>query len=107
MTIKLLMQNEYDTLLSIQKNNPKLTFQNKGYQYIDRSTLSEDDKAADSKVKEILNNHIEGFVSFDNFLTDKKGELNIRFQYKWDWRFTGVGYITVRELLNGFDENKK
>lgn len=105
MTIELLSQEEYDTLLRIQENHPKLTFQNVGYQYIDRSTLSEEDKKSDDKVREILSNHIKDFTRFDNFLLNKAGELCVRLQYHYDSSFIGVGYITLRELLNGFDSD--
>lgn len=103
MTIELLTPNEYDTLLSIQKDNPKLTFQNIGFQYINRNTFTKEEKEADKQVAEILKKHITGFVRFDNFLYNKKKELRVRFQYHYDSSFTGVGYITLRELLNGFD----
>lgn len=100
MTIEPLSQDEYEKLLLIQIMHSKLTFQNVGYQYIDRSTLSEEDKA-------ILSKHIKRFVEFNNFLLNKKGELTVRFQYCYDSSFTGVGYITLRELLNGFDIEKE
>lgn len=106
MTIELLTQNEYDTLLSIQQNYPKLTFQNNGFEYIDRREFSDAEKTADTKVTEILRNHIKDFVRFDNFTLNKKGEIRARFQYHYDINFTGVGYITLRELLNGFDTQK-
>lgn len=118
MTIELLTQQEYDTLVEIQKNHPKLTFQNKGFEYIDKSTLSDKDVAADTKVANMLKQHIKGFVQFNNFRigTDRisqKEHLCVRFQYGWNadaeirtTAFTGVGYLTFDELLNGFDEEE-
>jgi hypothetical protein len=107
MTIELLSTDEYDTLLRIQKDRPKLTFQNVGYQYIDRSTFSEEDKKADEEVQTILSKHIKDFRKFDNFrVREFSEELVIRFQYHWSAVFAGVGYITLRELLNGFDGNQ-
>lgn len=103
MTIELLSTEEYRDLLNLQEKYPKLTFQNKGYEYIDRDRFSEEDKEADETVKEILSKHIEGFVQFNNFLLNKKGELCVRFQYHYSPAFTGVGYITCRELFYGFD----
>ena len=107
MTLQLLSPDEYNLLLSIQQEYPKLTFQNNGYEYIDKKSFSEEDAQKFAEVTEILKNHIEGFVKFNNFLYDKQNELNVRFQYKWDTSFTGVGYLKVRELLNGFDELDK
>lgn len=109
MTIELLSQFEYDALLDIQKNFPALTFQNEGYQYIDRKKFSEEEKKADEDVTAILKKHIRNFIRFDNFrIREKTGEIVIRFQYVWDPEatgFTGVGYITLRELFKGFDED--
>lgn len=105
MTIKLLTQDEYNTLLSIQQNSPKLTFQNVGYEYINRKEFTEQDNIADKQVTEILKNHIEGFVRFDNFRHNKKNEISVRLQYHYSESFVGVGYVTLRELFMGFDEN--
>lgn len=103
MTITLLPETEYNRLLTIQKMCPKLTFQNNGYEYINRRELNESEKEADKEVHDILKQHIDGFVRFDNFKYNKKNELVVRFQYKYSPSFTGVGYITLRELKDGFD----
>lgn len=101
MTIKLLTQEEYDKLLDIQQKCPKLTFENKGYEYIDRRLFSEEEVEYYRQVSVILREHIKDFVRFDNFRMTT-GELVIRFQYHYDISFTGVGYIKAIELLNGF-----
>lgn len=46
---------------------------------------------------------IDVTVSFSNFCLDKNGELSLRVQYHYDPSFTGVGYVLLSELLNGFD----
>lgn len=102
MTIDPLSQEEYDTLLSIQQKCPKLTFQNVGYQYIDRSTFTEQEQSYDRQVSDLLKKHIHDFIRFDNFLVSNK-ELTVRIQYHWTPAFTGVGYIKLAELLNGFE----
>lgn len=104
MTITLLTQQEYDTLIQIQKQFPALTFQNEGYEYINRTKFTLEERAADSTVASILHEHIKHFVRFDNFRIRKDGELTVRFQYHWSDSFTGVGYLSVRELLHGFDK---
>lgn len=116
MTIELLTQEEYNMLISIQKEHPNLTFQNQGYQYVDKSKFTEADKIAFDKVTNLLRKNIKGFIEFNNFKigTDKISkakEVCLRFQYNWGAdtagvHFTGVGYLTLREFLNGFDENK-
>lgn len=103
MTIHLLTQEEYDRLLDIQSRYPKLTFQNNGYEYINRRSFSEEEIAADKEVSDMLSKHIDGFVRFDNFRITSLGELTIRFQYHWVQHFTGVGYLKLTELLSGFE----
>lgn len=112
MTIDLITQEQYNILLNIQKNHKILTFQNKGYEYIDKSKLTESDKEAIKEIESILNSHIKGFYNFNNFLFSKDNELRIRFQYNWNYdnnigSFKGVGYILLDELLNGFRDNGK
>ncbi len=40
MTIELLSEREYDTLKGYYANYPKLTFQNSGYEYIDKHIIN-------------------------------------------------------------------
>lgn len=106
MTITLITQGEYDTLLSIQKNHPILTFQNDGFEYVDKRKFTESDWAAYKEVDAILRKCVKGFSKFFNFNLSKKGELRVRFDYRWDVSFTGVGYLYVDELLNGFRDKE-
>ena len=107
MTINLIHEREYNLLKSIQINFPNLTFQNDGYEYINKSKFSERDKKAFRIVSNILSKAIEGFSRFDNFRLTKKGEVQIRFQYAWDISFTGVGYLELVTLFEGFKENEQ
>jgi len=118
MILTTIEQNKYDILVDIQKNFPALTFQHVGYDYIDKSKLTEADKQAWKEVETLLRKAIKGFDCFKNFCHTKKGILQIRFDYGWGWElengiavhrgisFTGVGYLELQELLNGFNENK-
>lgn len=104
MEIKLIDDAIYNELLEIQKNYPILTFQNEGYEYIKKSLFNDEEKEKYNRINEILKNHIEDFVIFNNFLFPKKSDrVIVRFQYKWSEIFTGVGYLFLDELLNGFD----
>lgn len=121
MIITLIEQHEYDFLLDIQKRFPALTFQNNGYEYIDKSKLTEEDKQAWKDVEDFLRKCIIGFSCFNNFRYTKKSELQIRFDYNWTWTmdnesgliyrngisFIGVGYLKVIELLNGFETKEE
>ena len=115
MTITLITQEQYDRLLQIQKDYPILTFQNKGYEYIRKSDLTEDDLKAIDEISDILRNHIKGFSKFNNFKTNnKENKLVIRIQYNWaaddpnsnQMPFIGVGYLELEELFKGFKENR-
>ena len=108
MKIELITREDYEILFNIQKTHPILTFQNEGYQYIDKSKFTEDDKKSFDIITEILSKHIIGFSQFFNFkLTKKTKEILLRFDYNYgeednNMSFTGVGYIFLDELLNGF-----
>lgn len=105
MEIKLIDNVIYNELLEIQKNYPVLTFQNKGYEYINISLFNDEEKEKYNRVHEILKNHIVDFVKFNNFLfPEKSDKVKIRCQYKYNESFTGVGYLFLDELLNGFDD---
>lgn len=118
MTIRLIKREEYETLLNIQKNNPILTFENNGYEYIDESKFTNSDKDAFDTITSILKEAIVGFHKFNNFKISKKTkEISIRFQYDWSLNlnangseersgipFTGVGYLFIDELLYGFKD---
>jgi len=110
MTIELISQIEFDTLLKIYETHPILTFQNVGYQYIDKSKFTESDKEAFNDVEKILRASILGFNEFNNFKLTKNGEIGLRVQYDYSADdegnsrpFTGVGYIKLNELKNGFN----
>lgn len=110
MTIDLITKELHKELTIIYTFHPELTFNNKGYQYIKESSLKHVNIEAFKRVTEILNNHIHGFVKFNNF-RDGKGFIELRFQYNYSHdsedrlgSFTGVGYIKLDELLKGFDK---
>ena len=116
MTIETINQVQMDKILKIQKEHPLLTYQAKGYDTPDRTKWSENDAAKFKNVEEILKDHIKGFSSLQNFTITRKGEIGLRLQYDYQadltseersktrlGSFKGIGYITLRELMNGFD----
>jgi hypothetical protein len=105
MTIELITPEEHKTLKDIFNNYPKLTFQNNGFEYINKNEFTEEEKNAFETVTSILKKSIIGFRSFNNFRIDSKGNIKLRLQYAWSESFTGVGYIKLDELLNGFETN--
>lgn len=114
--VKLITPEDHKTLGDIQKNFPNLTYNNKGYEG-NMNTLTEEDKAMFSVVSEILKKTILGFSEFNHFIMrTKKGQDKatacIRLQYDYSAStnptdkgryFKGVGYLTIDELLNGFN----
>lgn len=106
MKIELISKDEHSLIEKIYKNFPILTFQNKGFEYINKSKFNEREKEAFDAVTKILKKSVEAFVEFSNFQTTKEGKIRIRLQYHWDKTFIGVGYILLDELLNGFNETE-
>ena len=109
MRIELISEEQFNFLKQVQENHEILTFQNVGYQYIDKSKFTEEDQEAFDAVQSILKEHIKGFSTFNNFCHNKAGDLRLRFQYDYGYdgngvHFVGVGYILLDELLNGFKE---
>lgn len=119
MEIRLISKEQYDILTRIYNENKGLFLQNEGYEYINKDKLSNEDKGAFNIVTDILREHIIGFSEFNNFKLSSDNRIRLRFQYEWtaDERkdnphfrgipFTGVGYILLDELLNGFEETNK
>jgi hypothetical protein len=110
MTITLITQEVYNNLVEIYNKYPKLTLQNKGYEYIRKDDLNNEELTKLKEVNDILKTAIKGFSEFNNFRTNNKTqELQIRFQYDYSADaekianpFIGVGYLYLEELLNGF-----
>lgn len=106
MKIELITQETHQKLKSIFENHPALTLQNNGYEYLDKRKFTPEDEAAFKETSEILKKHVHGFSKLHNFRLSKNGRIQLRFNYAWDERFTGVGYILLDELLNGFYETE-
>ncbi len=107
MTIKLITQAEHDLLLSIHTNFKALSLETRSYEGIKKDSLTTEELNKFAEVEEILKKSILGFRRFQNFKLSTKGEPRLRFQYNYshgtnDQPFTGVGYILIDELLNGF-----
>jgi len=109
MKIELITQEQYDFILEVQQKHPELTLQNKGYETIDNKFISATALLALKDVHDILEEKIVGYKVFQNFKISKDNEVLIRFQYNYNYDggipFIGVGYIKLKELLNGFKEN--
>lgn len=111
MRINLVSVEDFDILMDVYTNYPKLSLQNKGYEGIDKSTFSADENSKNDLVSDILKKSIIGFRSFQNFRvnpTTNKPEIRFQYNYNYDGGlpFTGVGYILIEELLNGFKEKE-
>jgi hypothetical protein len=107
MKINLITAEDYKILEKIQKDFKKLTYQNKGFEGLDRRNFTTEEKEAEAQINAILKKSIHGFSKFQNFiLQPKTQEVRIRFQYNWNYGgglpFTGVGYMFLDELKNGF-----
>ena len=94
----------YNRLKQIQQDNPQLTFQNEGYQYLNREIV-ENHKSQIAEITEILKTTMKGFEKFNNFRIRKNGDIGVRLEYQWSSSFTGVGYFELEEFKN-FEENE-
>ena len=106
MKITLCNKATHEELSTTQKEHPNITFQNVGYQYIEKSKLTKADNDALDRINEILKEHVEGFSKFFNFKIRVSGDIVMRFNYAYDEYFTGIGYLGIDELLKGFKDNQ-
>jgi hypothetical protein len=91
------MANTYDNLLRLFNDNPELTFQNDGYQYLSED-VKDSNAEAIKEISEILKTCVEGFNRFDNFKICNKRGIVVRMQAYWDSRFIGVVYINLDDF---------
>lgn len=87
--------NFHDRLIEIQKQYPALTFDNQGYQYMDTSNFSEEEKKALQEVHDILKQCVGGFTKFNNFKPRKDGTFDVRCQADWNYGEDGLPFIGV------------
>lgn len=107
MKIKFITTELHAELTKLAADHPELVFQNHGYQYIGRE-VREAKAEQLARIKEILKEHIVGFVEFFNFRLDKEG-IVLRFDYNWGasegtLHYVGVGYLPLDHLRDGFPE---
>lgn len=113
MKIELITPEIYEEIKRIFEEHPYLILQNNGYEYLNKSKFTSDDLEAFNYISDILNQHVVGFSQFFNLRFSKDNRIQLRFNYNWDYDdpskggFTGVGYILLDELLNGFEEKEK
>lgn len=88
---------DYDRIIEIKNEHPELTFDNKGYQYLS-FRIKDYHKKQIEELHNILRRHLEGFVEFNNFKPRKDNTFDIRVQYYWNERFTGVGYFNIEQF---------
>lgn len=84
----------YNRLVELKNQYPKLTFDNKGYEYLSKE-IKESHKEQLEEITEILRKTLKGFSRFEHFKLRKDGSIDVRAQYKWDVSFTGVGYFNI------------
>jgi DNA repair ATPase RecN len=108
MKINLISQDEHKFLLDTFDKHPNLIYQNKGYDCLNWGKLTKEDRQVHKQVTELLKKTVVGFIKFNHFKLNNKGEKQIRLQYNYgaadnSMPFTGVGYVLIDELLNGFN----
>lgn len=86
----------YNRLRELQDNYPKLTYQNKGYEYLDYEIRNEFKEQLD-EITDICKETVAGFSRFNHFKLRADGTIVLRLQYVWSRspHFTGVGYFDI------------
>lgn len=108
--LRFLTQEEQEWLNALIKSN-KLTKDTKGYEELPNDTYKVyADEVA--KINAILTEVLAGYERFQNFKPRRTGGQVVRFQYNYhydsqDHPFTGVGYISLKELSEGFKEKEE
>lgn len=112
MRITLCTPEIHAELVALFDNNPELNFQNDGYEYL-HPDVREAHAEQIARIEDILREHVAGFYKtspFFNFCMQKKG-IVMRFDYDWGYdggmHFSGVGYLGVDELRDGFEKRRK
>ena len=110
MRIELCTPEIHAELVALFDDHPELCFQNNGYEYLSPDVRA--DKAEQiARIEEILKAHVAGFFRFFNFKMSEDKGIVMRFDYDWGatsgMHFTGVGYLGVDELLNGFEKKEE
>ena len=91
--------NHYDRLVSIQKEYPELTFDNKGFEYI-KPHIRETHKEQIEEIGKILKEVDSGFVKFFNFKPRANSTFSVRYDTYYDPSFIGVRYIDIEDFKN-------
>ena len=85
----------FKRLTELRDEFPALVFNNDGYEKLSKE-IQEEYKEQIAEITAILKESLIDFVTFNNFVPRKDGTTSVRVQYKWDVRFTGVGYFDLR-----------
>lgn len=94
--LRFITQEEYERLLTLSQREDLQSDNKENYYHAERLKDDEDVKWVNALLTEV----IEDFASFSNFRKDNPDW--IRLQYAWGPHFTGVGWIKLTELRDGF-----
>lgn len=100
---RFLTDNEYQKMIKLS-NCKELQSDNKNRYYHAENMKGQENV---KYINSLLNDIIIGFTSFSNFCQKGDDFTKIRIQYNWGAEdntmyFTGVGYVTIKELKEGF-----
>ena len=94
--LRFITEEEYLKVKEISSRNDLITDNVESYFHAENMKDDQDVVYMNNLLKEV----VEDFVSFSNFT--QANPNNIRIQYRWGETFTGVGWITIDELKDGF-----
>lgn len=100
--LRFLTQEEYEKLMALSSISLLVSSNQHNYYHADtyhgRDELKNLPEVA--WINDCLKTVIDHFVSFSNFV--ESTPHRIRVQYQWSPYFTGVGYVNLIELKEGF-----
>lgn len=92
--------NYFEELEALRLAYPDLTYDNHGYDNIDKDVFEANSEGVKS-IEVLLKAAVKGFVRFQNFKPRKDGTFAVRCQTKWNERFVGVSYFPMENFTPG------
>lgn len=103
--LRFLTDEEYEFFNEVFEDG-ELTFKANGYEYLNHDKISGEAIISHKEIFSILKEVVMEISKFNNFTPE--GKVRIQYNYNYGMinmnQFYGVGYVTIKELHEGFEE---